>query len=517
MSLIPFILDLAEELHDFNRSLAMDIDDLGFGMYPLEHQVPAQAQTPTHSHPYAPQLSRPALRLGLGTSPTTTSSVLWVPIKGQHAASPAPHHRHHPYNRVAGAKTVCCNKSLLELEKELGEKGSGSGVGAGAGAGAGGTTPTSPATASKSAYSVVNRNGFQVSMNVKQFSARELTVRTIDNCIVVEGQHDEKEDGHGVISRHFIRKYMLPKGFDPAEVHSTLSSDGILTVKAPPPPPPANKAGVERLERIVDIQQLLQSQLQPKDAQTPKPVPTEAHAQAEAEQKSVAAPTPTPTAGAAAAAAATPESNGNGQAEAVAAAADVDVAADIAVPAEAAAKAVDTTSTTCTSTTTSNSNANNGVKVESESMEVATTAEASTPKEDSTPNPTAAVVSSSEEEAKTEPNANDVAVSSNNGSSGNGNTDVAPVVGNDEDMPMAATAKAVGEEKQQEKEPEKVEKPSKGAEELAAVDAAILLAKNQPAADGGENGAAAVAGENGASAGGENGAAAAKTEEVAAK
>ncbi|XP_041449796.1 heat shock protein 67B1-like [Drosophila obscura] len=147
-----------------------------------------------------------------------------------------------------------------------------------------------------------------------QFSTRELTVRTIDNCIVVEGQHDEKEDGHGVISRHFIRKYMLPKSFDPAEVHSTLSSDGILTVKAPPPPTPANKAGVERLERIVDIQQLLQSQLQPKDAQTPKPVPTEAHAHAEAESKSVAAPTP--TAGAAAAAAATPESNGNGQAEA---------------------------------------------------------------------------------------------------------------------------------------------------------------------------------------------------------
>ncbi|SPP77487.1 heat shock protein 67B1 [Drosophila guanche] len=509
MSLIPFILDLAEELHDFNRSLAMDIDDLGFGMYPLEHQV--QAQTQTHSHPYAPQLSRPALRLGLGSSPTTSSSVLWVPIKGQHAASPATQHRHHPYNRVAGAKTVCCNKSLLELEKELGEKGSGSG----AATGAGGTTATSPATSSKSAYSVVNRNGFQVSMNVKQFSARELTVRTIDNCIVVEGQHDEKEDGHGVISRHFIRKYMLPKGFDPAEVHSTLSSDGILTVKAPPPPPPANKAGVERLERIVDIQQLLQSQLQPKDAQTPKPVPTEAHAQTEAEPRSVAAPTPT------AGAAATPESNGNGQAEAVAAAvvaAAVDVDADIAVPAEAAAKAVETTSTTCTSTTTSNSSANNGVKLESEPMEVATNAEASTPKEDSTPNPTAAVVSSSEEESKTEPNANDVAVSSNNGSSGNGNTDtdVAPVVGEDEDIPMA-TAKSVGEEKQHEKEPEKAAKSSKGAEELAAVDAAILLAKNQPAAEVGENGAAAVGGENGASAGGENGAAAAKAEEVAAK
>lgn len=114
-------------------------------------------------------------------------------------------------------------------------------------------THTVPSTtaAGKSAYSVVNKNGFQVSMNVKQFAPNELTVKTIDNCIVVEGQHEDKEDGHGVISRHFIRKYMLPKGYDPNEVLSTLSSDGILTVKAPPP---ATKTD-ETLERIVDIQQ----------------------------------------------------------------------------------------------------------------------------------------------------------------------------------------------------------------------------------------------------------------------
>lgn len=143
-------------------------------------------------------------------------------------------HRHHPYSRVAGAKTVCCNKSLLELEKEMGDKVNSSLTttsGAAASSSSGGSKS---ASASASAYSVVNRNGFQVSMNVKQFAPDELTVKTIDNCIVVEGQHDEKEDGHGVISRHFIRKYMLPKGFDPADVHSTLSSDGILTVKAPP-------------------------------------------------------------------------------------------------------------------------------------------------------------------------------------------------------------------------------------------------------------------------------------------
>lgn len=32
--------------------------------------------------------------------------------------------------------------------------------------------------------------------------------------------------------RHFIRKYALPKEYDMSSVHSHLSSDGVLTIKA---------------------------------------------------------------------------------------------------------------------------------------------------------------------------------------------------------------------------------------------------------------------------------------------
>ncbi|XP_067645430.1 heat shock protein 27 [Eurosta solidaginis] len=97
----------------------------------------------------------------------------------------------------------------------------------------------------------VGKDGFQVCMDVSQFKPNELTVKTVDKMVVVEGKHEEREDEHGVIQRHFIRKYSLPKDYDPKDVVSTISSDGVLTVKAAPPPSKAIKAN----ERVVQIQQ----------------------------------------------------------------------------------------------------------------------------------------------------------------------------------------------------------------------------------------------------------------------
>ncbi|XP_061401127.1 heat shock protein 27-like [Musca vetustissima] len=98
----------------------------------------------------------------------------------------------------------------------------------------------------------VGKDGFQVCMDVSQFKPSELTVKTVDRTVVVEGKHEEREDEHGYIQRHFIRKYTLPKGYDPKDVVSTISSDGVLTVKAPPPPAIKDK---ESNERIIQIQQ----------------------------------------------------------------------------------------------------------------------------------------------------------------------------------------------------------------------------------------------------------------------
>lgn len=73
----------------------------------------------------------------------------------------------------------------------------------------------------------------QVILDVQQFSPDEITVKTVDNHVIVEAKHEEKQDEHGYISRHFVRRYVLPPSHDLANVTSTLSSDGVLTITAP--------------------------------------------------------------------------------------------------------------------------------------------------------------------------------------------------------------------------------------------------------------------------------------------
>lgn len=80
----------------------------------------------------------------------------------------------------------------------------------------------------------VDKNKYQVNLDVQQFEPEEITVKvTGKNMITVEGKHEEKEDDYGCISRHFVRKYVVPEGHNLDEVVSTLSSDGVLTITAP--------------------------------------------------------------------------------------------------------------------------------------------------------------------------------------------------------------------------------------------------------------------------------------------
>ena len=100
--------------------------------------------------------------------------------------------------------------------------------------------------------STIGKDGFQVCMDVQQFKPSELNVKVVDNSIVVEGKHEEREDDHGYISRHFVRRYALPKGYEADKVQSTLSSDGVLTVSVPKPAAIEDKAN----ERVIQIQQV---------------------------------------------------------------------------------------------------------------------------------------------------------------------------------------------------------------------------------------------------------------------
>lgn len=110
-----------------------------------------------------------------------------------------------------------------------------------------------PSSRLSGAFNSFGRDAYQVCLDVHQFAPNELTVKTVDeDSVVVEGRHEEKEDKHGYISRHFKRRYVLPPGYDLEHVYSTLSSDGVLTVRAPRIIPAREE---EPVERIIPIQQ----------------------------------------------------------------------------------------------------------------------------------------------------------------------------------------------------------------------------------------------------------------------
>lgn len=78
------------------------------------------------------------------------------------------------------------------------------------------------------------KDGFHVSLNVEHFSPNEINVKVIDqSTILIEARHNEPA-GDGYVTKHFTRQYHLPDGFSVKDIVSTLSSDGILTVKVPP-------------------------------------------------------------------------------------------------------------------------------------------------------------------------------------------------------------------------------------------------------------------------------------------
>lgn len=79
-----------------------------------------------------------------------------------------------------------------------------------------------------------DKDKFEANLDVQQFKPEEITVKvTGENTVTIEGKHEEREDEHGQIYRHFVRRYVLPKGFDISKVESKLSSDGVLTIRAP--------------------------------------------------------------------------------------------------------------------------------------------------------------------------------------------------------------------------------------------------------------------------------------------
>ena len=97
---------------------------------------------------------------------------------------------------------------------------------------------------------VEKTDDFIFSLDVQHFAPEELQVKVADDHIVIEAEHVDRPDEHGYISRYFKRRCPIPDGFDKENIVSKLSSDGILTVRAP-----KVKKEQEVKERVIPIVQ----------------------------------------------------------------------------------------------------------------------------------------------------------------------------------------------------------------------------------------------------------------------
>ncbi|KAK5643067.1 hypothetical protein RI129_006912 [Pyrocoelia pectoralis] len=79
----------------------------------------------------------------------------------------------------------------------------------------------------------VNRTKFEIHLDVQHFDANEITVKINGNTIIIEGDHQEKHDQHGSVTRQFKRKYLVPSGHNMNKATSILSNEGTLIVSVP--------------------------------------------------------------------------------------------------------------------------------------------------------------------------------------------------------------------------------------------------------------------------------------------
>ncbi|KAG0726340.1 Protein lethal(2)essential for life [Chionoecetes opilio] len=73
---------------------------------------------------------------------------------------------------------------------------------------------------------------YKMMVDVKDFKPGDITVKTVDDTVVVEGKIEQKE-GNSIKTQVFTRRFMLPNTVNLNAVTSAMSRDGVLTINAP--------------------------------------------------------------------------------------------------------------------------------------------------------------------------------------------------------------------------------------------------------------------------------------------
>jgi len=89
------------------------------------------------------------------------------------------------------------------------------------------------------------RDNYEVALDVRGFSPKDINVSVKDNLLTVSGKHEEKSaDGSSFSSRSFSRSWKVPDHVKVDEFKSRLLRDGkTLRIEAPIERPPAVENG----------------------------------------------------------------------------------------------------------------------------------------------------------------------------------------------------------------------------------------------------------------------------------
>ncbi|VDK72155.1 unnamed protein product [Litomosoides sigmodontis] len=77
-----------------------------------------------------------------------------------------------------------------------------------------------------------DKSRFVVEIDAYQFRPEEIQVKTIDDTLLIEGQHEDVRDRDNFTKMYFVRKYQLPLDVNPIDISSTIDSTGRLFVQA---------------------------------------------------------------------------------------------------------------------------------------------------------------------------------------------------------------------------------------------------------------------------------------------
>ena len=82
---------------------------------------------------------------------------------------------------------------------------------------------------------VTDRDGsrkLKLTFDVRQFKPEEISVKTLDQHLVIHAQHKEDTDTSKVY-REYNRQFLLPASVNPETLKSVLSPEGVMSIEAP--------------------------------------------------------------------------------------------------------------------------------------------------------------------------------------------------------------------------------------------------------------------------------------------